>query len=147
MLDLPFPLASVPVAAGDVNVMSSTSTAPLTPLTVSAGPPAVGATFAVVPVAYCQFPPAHVSAPYRLTGTLTVTCSLYVPSHTYTRVRPPRCASPCVIVAYGDDGLPLPVESDPVVLDTNTPYVDVRMHGSVVTDGSSAFESHAPLHA
>jgi hypothetical protein len=63
MLDFPLPLASVPVAAGEVKVMSSTTTAPLTPLTVSAGPPPVGATFAVVPAEYCQFPPAQVRAP------------------------------------------------------------------------------------
>jgi hypothetical protein len=63
MLELPFPLPSVPVAASDVNVMYSTSTFPLTPLTVSAGPVVAGATFAVVPAAYCQVPPAHVRAP------------------------------------------------------------------------------------
>ncbi len=73
-------------------------------------------------------------------------CSLYVPSQTYTRVVLPRCASPCVMVAYGADGVPFPVVSDPVVLDTKTPYVELRMHGSPLTDGSSVFGSHAPLH-
>jgi hypothetical protein len=63
MLELPFPFASVPVALGDVNVMSSTTTAPLTALTISAGPPLAGETFAVVPAEYCQFPPAQVSPP------------------------------------------------------------------------------------
>jgi hypothetical protein len=50
------------------------------------------------------------------------------------------------MVAYGDDGVPFPVVSDPVVLDTKTPYVELRMHGSPLTDGSSVFGSHAPLH-
>jgi hypothetical protein len=63
MLEFPFPFASVPVAFGDVNVMSSTTTAPLTALTMSAGPPLAGETFAVVPAEYCQFPPAQVSPP------------------------------------------------------------------------------------
>jgi hypothetical protein len=52
------------------------------------------------------------------------------------------------MVAYGFARVPVPVVSLPplAVVATNTPYVSVRMHGSPLTDGSSVFGSHAPLH-
>jgi hypothetical protein len=48
-------------------------------------------------------------------------------------------------VAYGAAREPVPVVSLPPG-DTNTPYVSVRMHGSVVSDGSSAFDRQSALH-
>jgi hypothetical protein len=53
MLEFPLPCESTPVALCDSNVMSSTSTAPLTPLIVSAGPPVadVEVTTGDVPIA------------------------------------------------------------------------------------------------
>jgi len=67
MLELPLPLPSVPLASDDEMAMSSMSTVPLTPLTVSPTVLAldsVGAiTFALVPLAYAHAPAAHVMPP------------------------------------------------------------------------------------
>jgi hypothetical protein len=63
MLEFPLPLASVPLAFGDVNSMSSMSTLPLTPLTVSANAAEGEVTLGIAAAEYCHVPPAHVRPP------------------------------------------------------------------------------------
>jgi hypothetical protein len=48
------------------------------------------------------------------------------------------------MVAYGAEGVPLPLTLLPVVA-TNTPNCDERMHGSDVFEGTSVSGRQSPL--
>lgn len=147
MLDRPFPFESVPVTLAAVNVMFSSVTADVTPLSTSGIVPAAGATFTKLgdDAVYAHVPPAHVKPPYTVSpGVLApkLTCDVYVPPHTYTRPSPLACAAAYPIVAYGAASVPAPVVSLPAV-DTNTPNAFDTTHGSV---GGALSEWHAPSH-
>jgi len=147
MLDRPFPFESVPVTLAAVNVMFSSVTAAVTPLSTSGIVPAAGATFTKLgdDAVYAHVPPAHVKPPYTVSpGVLApkLTCDAYVPPHTYTRPSPFACATAYPIVAYGAASVPAPVVSLPAV-DTNTPNAFVTTHGSV---GAALLGWHVPLH-
>jgi len=137
MLDAPAPLATLRGAAIESNSKSSNVTPVVSPLTWSANPAAVGASFVFVLALYAhvvQSKPPYTDTPSR--EAPTTSCSPVNVPHAYTRLPPPSAVSiACPIVPNGCSFDPSAGDESLPVGDTKIPNPSATTHGSV--DGSS----------